>query len=65
MKEDNLGFPTAIMVVVFCYTILWSAFQWGYSQGYEANICMKKRAHGRQINSASENEPREFEADVY
>jgi hypothetical protein len=51
MKEDNLGFPTAIMVVVFCYTILWSAFQWGYSQGYEANICMKK--HGYEFDQAT------------
>lgn len=51
MKEDNLGFPAAIMVVAFTYTILWGLYQFAYRNGYEANKCQRK--HGYDYGKVS------------
>ncbi len=45
MKEDNLGFPAGILLVVFTYTILWAVYSWAYATGYEANKCIRKHGY--------------------
>jgi hypothetical protein len=48
MREDNLGFPTGVMLVAFGYTVIWAVASWSYSRGYEAARCTKR--HGYQFS---------------
>lgn len=44
-REDSLGFPVGLMVVVFSYTVIWAAWNLGYGSGVEDAKCREKHSY--------------------